>query len=243
MEQLSHPYVMAALIAAFMFLLSSKVTFSYNRFWEACTALHSMQSKWLDAAQTLAAYHLQSAAYESVRPAAFGEHSDINDMLLDRERSEALQESMNERIERIKTNSRRRENRLSFGKFLTKEFKLTCKKVNHHEVQTINTPKSPKGHHKRTSRSFLSYPNGSAVPGERLTAVGSEEKELLPSLFLQESAHLISLLSAVALSTLRNEIEGVEAPLCEFVPGKPWCVYIICVFAQMYTCSDNILYL
>lgn len=30
-ESVSHPYVMAALIAAFMFLLSSKVTFSYNR--------------------------------------------------------------------------------------------------------------------------------------------------------------------------------------------------------------------
>jgi hypothetical protein len=30
-ELLSHPYVVAALISAFMFLLSSKVTFSYNR--------------------------------------------------------------------------------------------------------------------------------------------------------------------------------------------------------------------
>ena len=30
-EELSHPYVISALIAAFMLLLSSKVTFSYNR--------------------------------------------------------------------------------------------------------------------------------------------------------------------------------------------------------------------
>lgn len=184
-----------------------------------------MQSKWLDAAQTLAAYHLQSSAYESIRPTAFGEHSDINDMLLDRERSESLQESMGERIERIKTSEKRPASRLSFGKFLTKEFKLTCVKVSHHEVQSINTPKTSKGHRRITSRTFLSKSH-EVVPKEKLTTVGLEEKELLPSLFLQESAHLISLLSAVALSTLRNEIEGVEAPLCEFVPGKAWYVNV-----------------
>jgi hypothetical protein len=176
-----------------------------------------MQSKWLDAAQILAAFHLQSAAYESIRPAAFGEHSDINDMLLDRERKDELRVStisMDERMEHIKniSDSNRAEG-LSFGRFLTKEFKLNCKKVNRSQVQSIN---QPKGHRRKTSRSLLSYSFGA------LPSVGAEEKELLPSLFLQESAHLISLMSAVALSTLRNEIEGVEAPLCEFVPGKPW---------------------
>jgi hypothetical protein len=46
-----------------------------------------------------------------------------------------------------------------------------------------------------------------------------------PSLFLQEAAHLLSLLSAVAMSTLRNDIEGSESPLVEYEPGLPWpCV-------------------
>lgn len=43
-----------------------------------------------------------------------------------------------------------------------------------------------------------------------------------PSLFLQELAHLSSLLSAVALSTLRNDIEMAESPLTEYIPGQPW---------------------
>ena len=42
-----------------------------------------------------------------------------------------------------------------------------------------------------------------------------------PSLFLQETCHLVSLLSGVALSTLRNDIEGASSPLAEYFPGQP----------------------
>lgn len=43
-----------------------------------------------------------------------------------------------------------------------------------------------------------------------------------PSLFLQETAHLISLLNAVALSTLRNDIDIAASPLTPYIPGVPW---------------------
>jgi len=43
-----------------------------------------------------------------------------------------------------------------------------------------------------------------------------------PPLFLQELAHLSSLLTAVALSTLRNDKEGCESPLSIYEPGQPW---------------------
>jgi predicted membrane chloride channel (bestrophin family) len=43
-----------------------------------------------------------------------------------------------------------------------------------------------------------------------------------PTLFMQELAHLSSLLVAVALSTLPNNIEGAETPLAFYEPGKPW---------------------
>ena len=43
-----------------------------------------------------------------------------------------------------------------------------------------------------------------------------------PSLFLQETAHLLSLLSAVALSTLRNDIDIAASPLTPYIPGVPW---------------------
>lgn len=42
-----------------------------------------------------------------------------------------------------------------------------------------------------------------------------------PSLFLQETTHLVSLLSGVALSTLRNDIDGADSPLAEYFPGQP----------------------
>ncbi|KAL7474641.1 hypothetical protein ACHAW6_000607, partial [Cyclotella cf. meneghiniana] len=220
-EKITNPYTIAAMVAAFIFLLSSKVTFSYNRFWEACTALHSMQSKWLDAASTLAAYHLQSSAYESVRPPCFGEHSDINDMLLERERSEETL-APEEKLDRL-TNSEKSAPRLSFGKFLSKEFRSKCKRVRQSDLRSINHPSnSKKGHHRNSSRTFWS-PSG--ILSDEGSPSPGYERELLPSLFLQESAHLVSLLFAVALSTLRNEIEGAEAPLCEFVPGNPWPTY------------------
>ena len=48
------------------------------------------------------------------------------------------------------------------------------------------------------------------------------ERMPAPSLFLQELSHLTSLLSAVAMSTLRNDIEMAESPLTEYIPGQPW---------------------
>ncbi|CAB9497787.1 Bestrophin, RFP-TM, chloride channel [Seminavis robusta] len=43
-----------------------------------------------------------------------------------------------------------------------------------------------------------------------------------PSLFLQELVHLCSLMNAVALSTLRNDMEGSVSPLGVYKPGSPW---------------------
>jgi len=43
-----------------------------------------------------------------------------------------------------------------------------------------------------------------------------------PPLFLQEAAHLLSLLSAVAFSTLRNDLEQADSPLIPFTTNAPW---------------------
>jgi len=50
----------------------------------------------------------------------------------------------------------------------------------------------------------------------------SIQGERTPPLFLQELAHLSSLLNAVALSTLRNDMEGCESPLAIYEPGQSW---------------------
>lgn len=72
---MDHPYPMGALIAAFSFLLIFRANFSYNRYWEAHSSIHAMHAKWLDVATELAAFHLQSACYQSVRPPSFGAHA------------------------------------------------------------------------------------------------------------------------------------------------------------------------
>ena len=46
--------------------------------------------------------------------------------------------------------------------------------------------------------------------------------QLLPSLFLQEAAHLFSLTSAVAMASLRADLEGCASPLVEYIPGQPF---------------------
>lgn len=43
-----------------------------------------------------------------------------------------------------------------------------------------------------------------------------------PSLYLQELVHLASLCNAVAVATLRNDVEGAPLPLCKYIPGQPW---------------------
>ena len=51
-------------VSSFTIALSFKLSYSYNRWWEAATALHNMHAKWLDVASTMAAFHLQSKMYE-----------------------------------------------------------------------------------------------------------------------------------------------------------------------------------
>jgi hypothetical protein len=44
----------------------------------------------------------------------------------------------------------------------------------------------------------------------------------VPSLFLQELCHRLSLLSAVAMASLRNVDQSCDLPLAGYTPGEPW---------------------
>ena len=61
-----------------------------------------------------------------------------------------------------------------------------------------------------------------STPPPQINGFASIDGGHTPPLFLQELAHLCSLAIAVALSTLRNDIEGAESPLDVYVPGKPF---------------------
>jgi hypothetical protein len=61
-----------------------------------------------------------------------------------------------------------------------------------------------------------------AVTRSQLRAGHVDPDQVPPLLFLEEVAHLLSLLSAVAFSTLRNDLPYAESPLTAFEPGLPW---------------------
>ena len=216
---LVHPYPVAALISSIAIVLSFKLSASYNRWWEACADIHNMHAKWTALASTTAAFHLQSKVYDSVAPPAFGDHQDVNfDFVRRRENTErAIFVTARETLRGSEPLPSGKSNKL--GKALTNKLKWKSKDEKY--MYSINSSAS-------TTR--LPFPNDywtrtkSQSNGIVSNTSTKEEKALAskPSLFLQETAHLVSLLSAVALSTLRYDAEGEEAPLTDFVPGMSW---------------------
>mmetsp|Transcript_3754 Transcript_3754/g.8076 ORF Transcript_3754/g.8076 Transcript_3754/m.8076 type:complete len:896 (+) Transcript_3754:280-2967(+) len=75
-----HPYPMQALVTAFTFLLVFRANYSYNRWWEAYTAVYLMHSKWLDLATEIAAFHYQSKRYDAFKPPSFGANPEVQSL-------------------------------------------------------------------------------------------------------------------------------------------------------------------
>jgi predicted membrane chloride channel (bestrophin family) len=252
-ELFDHPYPMGALISALTFLLAFRANFSYNRYWEAMTAVHQMHSKWLDAGMELAAFHLQSAAYDARKPPAFGSHPELKHLERERERLHAhtieelesqlnsmenIQHSVRDRIKSVFNRSSRKANRTGSTRTKTEEQQTspapplpskggqtmnlnnTSKSIT--AAGKISKYKKPRNPFKPWSHSKkpTSLPKNSKVSSSKDGTNAWEADS--PPLFLQESAHLLSLLSAVAMSTLRNDLEQVGSPLDTFYPGVDW---------------------
>ena len=269
---LTHPYPIGALVSALTFLLAFRANFSYNRYWEAMTAVHQMHSKWLDVGMEMAAFHLQSEAF--VKPPAFGANPHLVSLERERERVNAmtldeLQDQLMEMEQEQQQNEVSRKGRLktlistSISKMRNKK-KNSASKEDTTDQPTKATTKPPvrTAPPKPTYRSinlpfdpaaptskrkpkklvltrnpfapFSRHPAAPSLPPTVVTVktiknpsldttVGSlAAKHKNRSLFLQEAAHLISLLSAVAMSTLRNDLEQADSPLASFGPNQPW---------------------
>ncbi len=72
------------------------------------------------------------------------------------------------------------------------------------------------------SKTGKSYSTFTAYSRKHLREGNLDPDEIPPMLFLEECAHLLSLMSAVAFSTLRNDLPEAESPLTVFEPGLPW---------------------
>jgi predicted membrane chloride channel (bestrophin family) len=226
------------MMVAFTFLLTFKCSFSYNRYWEGCTAIHQMQSKWLDVGMELAAFHLQSERFAQIRPPAFGEHPHIDHVIRKRERQYPMtpkklkdmlstEDALNS--EDPTTSSPKKIKRSFFRRRSRKKDKDTSTtEIPNQTNRSINMASNYRQSQSLAAGVFnFQSPKVSKRPGlSKLSSVpdlsGGMSKNAGPSLFLQEASHLLSLLSAVSFATLRNDIETAESPLQEYVPGSPW---------------------
>lgn len=239
-EVFSNPYAIGALLVAFSFLLTFKMSFSYGRYWEAMTAVYQMHSKWLDTGMELAAFHLQSDRYKH-KPPAFGHYPQIQSITRERERLEQpptrqeLEEQMNAIAAADGTYNhpvRRRSIRTQWTKFQKKSKLQKTQSIEeseeHHCELTETTTKVGVRFALDTTQVIAPADCNKRDAFKRVTSKpvlnnGMDSEHA--SLFLQEVAHLLSLLSAVAFSTLRNDLEQAETPLATFEPSAPWpCV-------------------
>jgi len=219
---LTHAYAIGVLVAAFTFLLTFRANFGYNRYWEGAGAVHQMQGKWLDLGMDLAAFHYQSANYKSNMPPAYGAHPDITSVVRSREREQFS--NLDEDILGGCTGETCESNGF-FGKLFKKKRKPADKKARNSKHKSIHDrPPVPARSKLAVAPSFRKTPGKQMEMQSLLTSQSRLDGgiEEAPSLFLQEAVHLISLMSAVALSTLRVDIEGAESPLIPYVPGAPW---------------------
>jgi len=240
-ELLDHPYPMSVIVTAFMFVLSAKVNFSYNRFWEACTSLHNMHAKWLDVGSTMAAFHMQSKEFDRIRPPSFGDHQHVGDQLGQKNRLKGnntteITRELTELTENPTFNSEEssRPPQVGNGK-ASKYRKYLNDKHKHKEgycpmssVVSINSSPSSEGlpYPDYKSKFYGKVPLGEKSVSGSIMGTGlsiGRSQDALPTLFLQEAAHLVSLLSAVALASMRCESDCVN--MIEFVPNRRWPNY------------------
>lgn len=243
-NETGHPYAVGVLVTSVSFLIIFRANQGYNRYWEACGAVHHMMSKWLDATTHTACYHMQCDHYKKIKPPSYFDYPDLNRDFLTRDRER--QAASVSGSERLSVDYERSE-----SKSIEPLSKSTTKRVRKRNKRRKGGSLGSRNEMSLSSSRDSLPDDGEAIPllGKKGLDGGWEElfdddtstyykygKEWTldkhgfastkggrtPALFLQELAHLSSLLTAVALSTLRNDVEGAESPLDVYEPGAPW---------------------
>jgi predicted membrane chloride channel (bestrophin family) len=281
-----HPAVIGVVVSGITFLIIFRANQGYSRYWEATSAIYTMQSKWMDATIHTATYHLQSDRYDHLKPPSFYDYPGLDSLYLTRDRERvryshmdhgtggimhhqrAVAKSIVAVTEPDKKNESLRAMKWNQSSQSSRRFESasSAQNVYHHPGSSNNpnpnqnnpeeeaaasppqqSPVSPTILHDMTSSGrehprFLTgrarmdgnwsklFPDGkSTFYDPRLKDIPRDPRGFAstkggrtPPLFLQELAHLSSLMTAVALSTLRNDVDGAESPLDYYEPGSPW---------------------
>jgi predicted membrane chloride channel (bestrophin family) len=223
-REVQHPYALGVLVTSVTFLIVFRANQGYGRYWEATSNVFHMMSKWLDATTHSGIFHLQSPQYDKIKPPSFFKYQELDKYFLTRDRERGISSSS-----------------LKDSKFLRKRatgksIEAVGKRTSYLSARNISSgfetgddEPPPLTGKPRLDGGWGSLFTGSATffsPEDDNWAFSEgfagTKGGRTPPLFLQELAHLASLLNAVALSTLRNDVEGAESPLRMYVPGSPW---------------------
>jgi len=188
-----------------------------------------MHSKWLDIGMEIGAFHLQSKKFGDIRPPSFGDNPTITSVTRSRERLNIQMSA--EKIREISVTPLKDRRQSQLWSKPLRSLAKKCRKKRKDQNSVSQSPLSSttnRCHNLIPLPSKLTHGNplntkmrrSSQILSSPLMDGGIEEED--PSLFLQEAAHLISLLSAVSFSTLRGDIEGADIPLKFYTPGSPW---------------------
>mmetsp|Transcript_10603 Transcript_10603/g.18056 ORF Transcript_10603/g.18056 Transcript_10603/m.18056 type:complete len:629 (-) Transcript_10603:937-2823(-) len=261
---LNHPYAVGVLVSSVSFLIIFRANYGYQRYWEACTTVHHLMSKWMDCAIFIGVFHLQSEHYKDMRPPNFFDYNELNDLNLTRDREtapppleeELVNDNMNmgsptsfassERSieigpshsdDRAQLRRRRYEKSIHSTKNTIRGASVDTIDRSHDQTRLFGPGRLDGGWGKMYPNDINGKPTATYYdiqkfgkdasripPSEPLDKRGfaSTKGGRTPSLFLQELTHLSSLLCAVALTTLRNDLDDVESPLGVYTPGQKW---------------------
>lgn len=304
-DSVENSYTIGVLVTFFGFLLTTRLNYSYGRWWEAATMIHRMTSKCADSAVCLAAFHYQSATLYDLPP-TFGTSDNVSSQTsssnLDNDDSERLTtpsrihrgqrdgrtleetkaqlnslQSNNGRLHSNESsmNTDRRNSRTSLMQSSEQEgsgsdrvegvgIGGTAMGVFRWIQNTVlgvigDTSQETGGPHdsdrssaangasvkysmnaldlampQRANSEPIRLPTKSFQPNRKLRLpvaangaflTGSVPKVPTASPFLQELLHLYSLLNAVAMASLRHDVEGCPSPLTTYLPNQPFPPY------------------
>jgi hypothetical protein len=222
----------------------------HHQYWEATTQVYQMTSKWLDSAICLASFHYQCDQYKDRRPLTFGGNPRVQNVTRERERLREQNEEQTETLLLAKSQSVRggMGNKKKHFSSIRKRFAQSEGKTaaaakrpgvksfkpnRRVESQVLNyftgtegglhsLVRTPQRNVREWRSSFAAHRDNKDARNAKRILVHTGLDSPTPSLFLQEAAHLYSLLSAVAMATLRYDIEGTQSPLADYIPGRPF---------------------
>jgi predicted membrane chloride channel (bestrophin family) len=245
-REIEHPYAVGVLVTTITFLLVFRTQQAYARYWEAASSVHHMMSKWMDATMHTAMFHMQCAHYDGIKPPSYFDYPHLNSEFLTRDREGCERNVSLSELGRLESESERIGARAV--KKSIEAVSVHGPNASKHQQKPIQAysrgrmhPISGSAEVGETPTHLLGEPRldgnwGKLFDDGKATYYDPKNPEVVdgkkgfasfqggrtPPLFLQELAHLSSLMTGVALSTLRNDVEGAESPLDIFEPGAPW---------------------